>query len=231
MLCLKCNSEEFVLRNDLKIEQVFRGETFEVESPLMVCKLCGWQAFGPGQADELRKRTADAYRMKHGLLTSNQIKAIRQALKMNQLEFAKFLRVGEASVKRWETWQIQDPSSDELIRLKWMLAKPDESFVSKVSKQIGETLRNEILARLAQIAKPFLAEATQLQFPDLPGKPSELHKLNDWYEILDSTNLNEQVHAQPTIVELSIPGEPRNQQIRRTLCNWQTSIPPPLNDL
>lgn len=37
---------------------------------------------------------------------------------MNQVQFAKFLSVGEASVKRWETWLVQDRSSDHLIRLK-----------------------------------------------------------------------------------------------------------------
>ena len=69
------------------------------------------------QGDELRRRTADAYRRNHRLLTTEQIKAIRRVMGMSQRQFAEFLRVGEASVKRWETWQVQDASSDELIRM------------------------------------------------------------------------------------------------------------------
>jgi hypothetical protein len=47
-----------------------------------------------------------------------QIKAIRKLLGKNQREFAAFLGVGEASVKRWETWLVQEKSSDQLIRIK-----------------------------------------------------------------------------------------------------------------
>ncbi|MGA2556578.1 MAG: type II TA system antitoxin MqsA family protein [Verrucomicrobiota bacterium] len=120
MICLKCESEDFVLKPDAVVEQEFRGETFKVTSPVMECKQCGWRALAEEQMDELGRRTADAYREKHNLLTSEEIKALRLSLKMSQRQFAGFLRVGEASVKRWEHWKVQDPSSDELIRLKCM---------------------------------------------------------------------------------------------------------------
>ncbi len=123
MICLKCESEDFVLKPDAIVEQVFRGETFKVESPVMECMQCGWQALDEGQMDELGRRTSDAFRKKNNLLTSEEIKALRMSLRMSQRQFADFLRVGEASVKRWENWKVQDPSSDELIRLKCMMAK------------------------------------------------------------------------------------------------------------
>ena len=123
LICLRCDHEEFVLKADAEVEQEFRGETLTVRAPAMACGKCGWVTLGPGQLDELRKRTADAYRKNHGLLTSTQIKAMRRALKMSQCEFAAFLRAGEASVKRWENWQVQDASSDELIRVKCLMAE------------------------------------------------------------------------------------------------------------
>ena len=123
MICLKCDNEEFLLKSDAVVVQEFKGETLAVTTPVMVCKSCGWQALEAGQMDELGRRTADAYRKKHGLLTSSQIKALRYALKKSQREFAEFLRVGEASVKRWENWSIQDASSDELMRVKCVMAK------------------------------------------------------------------------------------------------------------
>jgi len=122
MICLKCENEDFVLKPDAVVEQEFRGEIFHVVSPVMECKHCGWQALAEGQMDELGRRTSDAFRKKHNLLTSEEIKERRMSLNMSQREFAEFLRVGEASVKRWENWKVQDASSDELIRLKCMLA-------------------------------------------------------------------------------------------------------------
>jgi len=117
MICFKCNCEEFAVQTAI-VRQEFRGEQLDVNTPVSVCQACGWQTLGPGQTDELRKRTADAYRQKYGLLTSAEIVSRRKSLEMSQREFADFLRVGEASVKRWETWQVQDDSSDELMRMK-----------------------------------------------------------------------------------------------------------------
>jgi hypothetical protein len=74
MICFKCKGEEFVTQT-ASIRQEFRDEQLDVTAPVCVCSTCGWQTLGSGQLDELRKRTADAYRQKHGLLTSEEIVA------------------------------------------------------------------------------------------------------------------------------------------------------------
>ena len=48
MICLKCDREDFTLKPDAVIEQVFRAETFKVTAPAMVCNHCGWQALAKG---------------------------------------------------------------------------------------------------------------------------------------------------------------------------------------
>lgn len=60
----------------------------------------------------LRRFAADAYRKKHNLLTSDQIIRYRESLGMSQTAFANYLKVEEASVKRWETYYIQDNVQD-----------------------------------------------------------------------------------------------------------------------
>lgn len=60
---------------------------------------------------------ANAYRKKHGLLTGPEIVALRRALGMSQQDAAEFLKVGIASLKRWEGAQIQDEAMDRLLRL------------------------------------------------------------------------------------------------------------------
>ena len=118
MICLRCDNEEFLLKQDAVIEQEFKGELFEIQMPAFACSKCEWITIDLQQTDELRKRTADAYRKKHGLLTSEEIKTLRKLLRVNQRQFATLIGVGEASIKRWETWLVQEKSSDELIRLK-----------------------------------------------------------------------------------------------------------------
>ena len=121
MICLRCESEDFAPKAAAVIEQEFKGERLEVLCPALACKNCGYVAMDLNQIEELRRRTADAYRQKMGLLTSHQILLIRKSLAMTQAEFAKFLGVGEASVKRWETWQVQENSLDQLMRAKYRL--------------------------------------------------------------------------------------------------------------
>jgi putative zinc finger/helix-turn-helix YgiT family protein len=137
MICFKCSGEDFAVRTAV-VRQDFRGEQFDVTTPVSVCQSCGWQTMGPVQTDELRKRTADTYRKKHGLLTSVEIVSRRTRLGMSQRQFADFLRVGEASVKRWETWQVQDASSNELICLKceFMLQMKD-AYINAIQQYLG----------------------------------------------------------------------------------------------
>jgi len=117
LVCLRCEGEEFQSALGT-VTQEFRGDTLQVEAPVHRCVNCGWETLAPGQLDPLRLRVADAYRRNHGLLTSEEIKARRASLRMSQRDFARYLRVGEASIPRWEGPIVQDPSSDELIRAK-----------------------------------------------------------------------------------------------------------------
>lgn len=222
MICFKCDSEKFVLRDDAIVEQEFKGETLQVRTPVMACEKCGWQALGPGQLDELRKRTADTYRQQHGLLTSSQIKAKRSSLKMSQRQFADFLRVGEASVKRWETWQVQDASSDELIRVKVEM------------KQLRATIANEALNIKLKLSshemKWLLSELDSyftIQSPDLQStlwnsaiavsaaQPHAGMQLTDFkYQFWDDqTEQAEPCHSLPTTIlpsAVSHPIHPRH---------------------
>jgi putative zinc finger/helix-turn-helix YgiT family protein len=116
MICLRCRNEEFETRHDPLVEQIFRGETFYVPGDVEACQQCGWRAVTDSQADTIVRRTADAFRKKHGLLTSSEIRTLREDLGMSQRAFATFLKVGEASVKRWELGLVQEPVYDERIR-------------------------------------------------------------------------------------------------------------------
>ena len=50
----------------------------------------------------------NAYRVKHGLLTSDEIVAIRESYGLSQVDLAKLLGWGEATISRYESKAIQD---------------------------------------------------------------------------------------------------------------------------
>ena len=98
-------------------EQDFRGETFRVTSPALQCRHCGFGMLDPGHLDALRIATHDAYRRKHGFLTSGEILSRRKAMGLSQKRFAEYLGVGSASIERWESGiLVQDKASDLLLR-------------------------------------------------------------------------------------------------------------------
>jgi len=80
------------------------------------CPSCQFQTVTTEQMPEYARAVADAYRRQVGRLTSDDIRAARAALGLSQQEFAKFLGVGVASVKRWEWGHAQSPDEDQNIR-------------------------------------------------------------------------------------------------------------------
>jgi putative zinc finger/helix-turn-helix YgiT family protein len=113
------------------------GESFELVSDALVCPNCGFKTLPTEKMGEFALRVADAYRQKHGLLTSSQIKDRRLDLGMSQQQFASYLGVGSSSVKRWELGCIQDNAMNDLILLKTD-AQRAEANVAEVLSRLGK---------------------------------------------------------------------------------------------
>lgn len=94
-----------------------KGEPYTVRMEALVCPKCAFKTVSREHAAEFALRTANAYRERHGLLTSRGIRDLRAKLGMTQRQFADFLPVGIASVKRWEVGEIQDPAMNRLMLL------------------------------------------------------------------------------------------------------------------
>jgi putative zinc finger/helix-turn-helix YgiT family protein len=115
--CINCDGDQFEEKN-CRFTPVINGEEVEVIVSAMVCTRCHQPLMDDEQMSQLRKAAADAYRKKSGLLTSEEIAQFRTLFGMSQAAFANYLKVGEASIKRWETYFVQDVGQDEHIRLK-----------------------------------------------------------------------------------------------------------------
>ncbi len=129
MECLNCNSKKFI-KKKLRFSPVVKGQKIDVITLCDVCCSCGEALMDSKQMTLFRRESADAYRAKNKLLTSKQIVAYRESLGMSQATFARYLNVGEASIKRWETHHVQDASQDEHIRLKCDEAYAESNYLN-----------------------------------------------------------------------------------------------------
>lgn len=125
MKCLNCDGTNFIEKN-INIKTKYTDESLEVIVPAHICKHCGDTLMDSDQMNVLRQAAADKYRDIHGLLTSKKISELRKKMDMSQRQFAEYLGVGEASIKRWETYYAQEVAMDEHIRLKC-----DKEFAEK----------------------------------------------------------------------------------------------------
>lgn len=59
----------------------------------------------------------NAYRKSHDLLTSDQIVVIREMYGLSQVDLARLLGWGEATISRYESKAIQDEAYDNMLRI------------------------------------------------------------------------------------------------------------------
>lgn len=136
MKCLKCKKNNIVEKMVRDIFD-FKNESIKIAHSTWECIDCGYTFADIKQMNQLRQLLADAYRKKHHLLTSTDIKNYRKRLGMTQFEFAKYLNTGEASIKRWETCYVQDPVYDDHIRLKCDERYAEQNLVILQNKRVG----------------------------------------------------------------------------------------------
>ena len=106
----------------------------------------------------------NAYRVKMGLLTSDEIVAIRENYGLSQVDLAKLLGWGDATISRYESKAIQDEAYDTMLRL--IKDNPLQALESlkKTSDKFSVKKRLEIRAKIVEkldsYGKEFLTRQT-----------------------------------------------------------------------
>ena len=94
-----------------------RGEDIEVETQVAVCPECG-EDLSVDELDRLALEKAfDEYRLRHGLLSPEEVGQIRERYGLSQRAFALVLGWGEITVHRYEAGSLQDPAHDTQLRM------------------------------------------------------------------------------------------------------------------
>lgn len=103
----------------------------------------------------------NAYRKVHGLLTSDEIVAVRENYGLTQVEAARLLGWGEATIARYESKAIQDEAYDTMLRILKedpfraiaLLDKNSDRFPEAKKMQI----RTKMVEKLDSYGKEFLS--------------------------------------------------------------------------
>jgi putative zinc finger/helix-turn-helix YgiT family protein len=114
---MKCPNDHGNMKiKKFKEELIFRGIPVRFAADHYACPVCGLAVDDMELAAANQKSIADAYRKAAGLLTSTEIVRGRKKFDWTQERLAEAMRVGIASIKRWETGQIQTKSMDNILR-------------------------------------------------------------------------------------------------------------------
>lgn len=82
------------------------------------CPSCGEIVLGFEDARRLSTDAIAIYRRKHGLLSADDIRAMRARFGLTQRELARLLRLGGNTISRWEAGRnVQTEAMDVLLRL------------------------------------------------------------------------------------------------------------------
>jgi DNA-binding transcriptional regulator YiaG len=95
-------------------------------------------------------RARNAYRVKHGLLTSDEIVALRDEYGLSQVDLAKLLGWGEATIARYESKAIQDEAYDTMLRLVKDNPLQALEFLKKNADKFLEEKRSAIRAKIME---------------------------------------------------------------------------------
>ena len=102
-----------------KLRVPVNGEEITVPSALhLSCPKCHEVVLRLRDARRLTEDAIAIYRREHGLLSAEQIRAVRRRYDLTQADFARLLRLGANTVSRWESGRnVQTAAMDVLLRL------------------------------------------------------------------------------------------------------------------
>ena len=163
MDCPICGKKHEIKEKERKTSIILKGEEVIYKERFYFCENAREEEneFETGAMTNKNLLNArNAYRTKMGLLTTDEIIAIRKSYGLSQVDLAKLLGWGEATISRYESKAIQDEAYDTMLRLvkdnplqalEFLKKNKDKFTISKRSE-----IRKKILEKLSSYGKEFL---------------------------------------------------------------------------
>lgn len=204
MDCPLCDKTHEVEERRRMATVTIKGDEIAYEERFYFCANAGEgeNEFETGaMANENLLNARNAYRIKHGLLTSGEIVAIRESYGLSQVDLARLLGWGEATISRYESKAIQDEAYDAMLRL--VKDNPMQALeflkknADKFSREKGLAVRAKIVEKLDFYGKEYL---TRQAFEGEYAKFSDLSESNGF------TALNiDKIEAAISYIAESVP--------------------------
>jgi len=115
--CPRCGTTAVERRSALKAS--VNGEDVSVPSALHLrCPKCDEVVLRFSDARRLQEDAISVYRKKHGLLSADEIRALRDRFGLTQGDLARLLHLGANTISRWESGRnVQTEAMEMLLRL------------------------------------------------------------------------------------------------------------------
>ena len=112
--CPACGATMVVRRSTLRLP--VNGEEIAVPSATHLrCLICGEILLRYQDSKRLGEDAIAIYRKKHGLLSADEIRAIRERFELTQVDLARLLRLSANTVSRWESGRNVQTAAMELL--------------------------------------------------------------------------------------------------------------------
>ncbi|MHB8148039.1 MAG: type II TA system antitoxin MqsA family protein [Vulcanimicrobiaceae bacterium] len=116
--CLRCGSQAACEITRERRVTVNGNELVVPEDRITRCGDCGEEFYTGAQARMADRKLIDARRRAEHLLTSDEIRRLREALKLSQHELEQAIGTGPKTFVRWESGTaVQSKSADDVLRL------------------------------------------------------------------------------------------------------------------
>ena len=156
--CPICNTFHQVEERARMTSTTIKGEKVFYEEHFYVCRNSSstpsskeHNEFKTDALDDANLMSArNAYRKAHNLFTSDEIIAVRENYGLTQVELAKLLGWGEATVARYESKSIQDEAYDTMLRLIKENPLMAIQFLDKNGDKFQEPKRMQIRTKMIE---------------------------------------------------------------------------------
>ena len=182
MECPMCDRVHDVeLRKSIEIANI-KGEDVECEEFYYKCSNCAEEESSFETGDMVNKNMLnayDVYRRNHSLLTAKEIVSIREKYSLSQVDLARLLNWGEATISRYESKSIQDEAYDNMLRLikdnpfiaYEFFKKNEKKFTPEKRAEIGK----KICSNLEEYGEEYLKRQSLKSEYVIYDEPSDLN--------------------------------------------------------
>lgn len=175
--CPQCKCERDVFFNSKEETYHIRESDITITAEIATCTICGEEIVDFEHDDANFRKAYDQYKVINGLLTSQEIKEIRECYEVPQVAFARILGVGDKTIARYENGSLQDEAINNLI----MLAKDPHNFQKLLDKNKAKISKDEFERIEAKIR--MLKELKIRYSPSLLDRIYSCKEPENWLEI------------------------------------------------